>query len=167
MMRYFNSKTQRILFINILIILSFFIGCSKSTTVKHDAHNPEIIAKKKQNLEIAVSRPPFSDEYIFPCTECHTDMEINTKPRVLEMHEEIIESYNHDSENRWCLACHDANSRDSLRLASGKLLDFKESYKLCGQCHGDKLRDWRAGIHGKRTGNWNGKKEYLLCSYMS
>ena len=50
-----------------------------------------------------------------------------------------------------------------LRLASGKLLDFKESYKLCGQCHGEKYRDWKVGVHGKRTGEWNGKKEYLLC----
>jgi hypothetical protein len=90
-------------------------------------------------------------------------MEVNTQPRKLDMHEEIVESFNHDSENRWCLACHDAIVRDSLRLASGKLLNFKESYKLCGQCHGDKLRDWKVGVHGKRTGNWNGKKEYLLC----
>ena len=55
------------------------------------------------------------------------------------------------------------NHRDSLKLASGKLLSFKESYKLCGQCHGEKLRDWKVGVHGKRTGYWNGKKEYLLC----
>ena len=71
--------------------------------------------------------------------------------------------FNHDSENRWCLDCHDLIKRDSLRLASGKLLDFKESYKLCGQCHGDKLRDWKVGVHGKRTGEWNGKKQYYLC----
>jgi len=71
--------------------------------------------------------------------------------------------FNHDSENRWCLDCHDLKNRDYLRLASGKLLDFKESYKLCGQCHGEKFRDWKVGVHGKRTGEWNGKKEYLLC----
>ena len=90
-------------------------------------------------------------------------MEVNTQPRILEMHEDIVESFTHDNENRWCLDCHDANVRDSLRLASGKLLDFKESYKLCGQCHGDKLRDWKVGVHGKRTGEWNGQKQYLLC----
>ena len=27
----------------------------------------------------------------------------------------------------------------------------------------EKLRDWRAGVHGKRTGSWNGQKQYLLC----
>jgi len=33
----------------------------------------------------------------------------------------------------------------------------------CGQCHGDKYRDWRAGIHGKRVGQWDGEKSYFLC----
>jgi hypothetical protein len=40
---------------------------------------------------------------------------------------------------------------------------FTESYRLCGQCHGDKFRDWRAGIHGRRVGDWDGTKTYLLC----
>lgn len=163
-MKDFNSTAQKIIFFNCLIILNLFIGCNSNTSIENDLQNPVIShAENKQNVEIAVSRPPFSDEYIFPCSECHADMEVNTEPRILEMHEDIVESYNHDSENRWCLACHDANTRDSLRLASGKLLDFKKSYILCGQCHGDKLRDWKVGVHGKRSGDWNGKKQYLLC----
>ena len=24
-------------------------------------------------------------------------------------------------------------------------------------------RDWKAGVHGKRTGEWDGRKDYLLC----
>ena len=56
-------------------------------------------------------------------------------------------------------------NRDMLHSASGKLIDFSESYKLCGQCHGPKLRDWKAGIHGRRTGQWNGEKQYLLCAH--
>ena len=52
---------------------------------------------------------------------------------------------------------------DKLHLASGELIDFEESYKLCGQCHGDKYRDWRSGVHGRRSGNWDGEKTYLLC----
>jgi len=40
---------------------------------------------------------------------------------------------------------------------------FTASYELCGQCHGDKYRDWKVGVHGKRTGMWNGKKTYYLC----
>jgi len=43
------------------------------------------------------------------------------------------------------------------------LVPFTESYRLCGQCHGTQFRDWRTGIHGKRTGYWDGPKRYLLC----
>ena len=69
----------------------------------------------------------------------------------------------HGSQDRWCLDCHDARNRDMLRLANGTLVPFTESYRLCGQCHGDMFRDWRAGVHGRRVGRWDGKKEYLLC----
>ena len=50
-----------------------------------------------------------------------------------------------------------------FRLANGDLVSFEESYNLCGQCHGTIFRDWKAGIHGKRTGEWNGRKQYRLC----
>ena len=98
----------------------------------------------------------------FPCNDCHSELEVNTQRRELvDMHDDII--FEHDSENRWCLACHDATNRDSLRLADGRLLSFEKSYELCGQCHGPKIRDWKLGIHGKRTGEWNGRKNYSLC----
>ena len=113
--------------------------------------------------EIQIPPPPLSDG-IFPCSECHADMEPNLERRELEeFHDDIV--LEHDEENRWCMACHDAENRDMLHSASGELIDFKESYKLCGQCHGPKLRDWKEGIHGRRTGNWNGRKEYLLCAH--
>jgi hypothetical protein len=111
---------------------------------------------------IAVAPPPFS-KGIFPCSECHEDMKPNLTPRVLtKNHKNIV--LRHDEKNRWCLDCHNANDRDKLHLASGALIDFTESYKLCGQCHGPTLRDWKAGEHGKRTGSWSGKKQYLLCA---
>ena len=111
---------------------------------------------------IELPKPPFSDG-IFPCTACHDGKQIpvNTQRRELGMHTEI--ELHHGPDSRWCLDCHDATSRDNLHLASGEKVAFTASYKLCGQCHGDKLRDWRVGIHGKRTGSWSGPKQYLLC----
>ena len=50
-----------------------------------------------------------------------------------------------------------------LEKEYGERIGFDESYRLCGQCHGDKYRDWKVGVHGKRTGMWNGEKQYLLC----
>lgn len=108
-----------------------------------------------------VPAPPFS-EGVFPCSTCHGAIEPNPERRPLEaMHSDIV--LHHDEEHRWCLDCHDMKDRDQLRLASGALIPFTESYRLCGQCHGTQFRDWKTGIHGKRTGYWQGPKRYLLC----
>jgi hypothetical protein len=121
---------------------------------------PEKSADSPPADEIEVPPPPFSPG-VFPCTDCHDPKnEVDKTRRELSEHDFKFE---HDAQHRWCLDCHDAGNRDRLRLASGDLIEFGESYKLCGQCHGDKYRDWRAGIHGRRTGFWNGKKKYLLC----
>ncbi len=115
----------------------------------------------KEATEFAVPPPPFSKD-IFPCTSCHNqDLPPNKTRRELSAHDEI--KLKHDEEHRWCLDCHNAENRDTLRSASGEPIKFEESYKLCGQCHGDKYRDWKAGVHGKRSGEWNGRKTYLLC----
>jgi hypothetical protein len=117
-------------------------------------------AAARTDVAFPVPAPPFS-EGIFPCTECHADLPPNPERRELAMHQDIV--LHHDEEHRWCLDCHDLNDRDHLRLASGTLVPFTESYRLCGQCHGTQFRDWREGIHGKRTGYWDGTKRYLLC----
>ena len=39
--------------------------------------------------------------------------------------------------------------RDMLHLADGSLLPFAESYRLCGQCHAQQLKQWKAGDHGR------------------
>lgn len=107
-----------------------------------------------------VPAPPFS-EGIFPCSECHADLEVNETRRVLDFHEDIV--LKHAEEQRWCLDCHNPKNRDKLRLANGQVIFFEKSYLLCGQCHGTIYRDWKAGVHGKRTGFWNGRKQYRLC----
>ena len=112
---------------------------------------------------VEVPPPPFT-EGIFPCSFCHAELTPNTTRRELtEEHTDI--KLSHDEEHRWCLDCHDAADRDSLHLASGEKVSFEESYRLCGQCHGEKYRDWRAGVHGRRTGQWNGPRQYLLCAH--
>ncbi|MCB9915568.1 MAG: hypothetical protein H6828_10525 [Planctomycetes bacterium] len=112
--------------------------------------------------KLEVEPPPFS-EGVFPCTDCHEpDLPVKGTPRKLTRAHQDIELH-HGGENRWCLDCHSAVDFDKLHLAGGELIDFEESYRLCGQCHGDKYRDWRRGIHGRRSGHWDGEKTYLLC----
>ncbi|MDP2946571.1 MAG: cytochrome c3 family protein, partial [Nanoarchaeota archaeon] len=154
--RYEKIKIHVIL---ITLFIGLFWGCNKKESINNETYKAnnekEELIKTKKAVEYAVESPPFS-EGTFPCTDCHANFAPNpAKRELVDWHTEITEIFNHDSENRWCLDCHDLSNRDSLRLASGKLLDFKESYKLCGQCHGEKLRDWKVGVHGKRTGEWN------------
>jgi hypothetical protein len=120
-------------------------------------------ARPSPPLRVEVPPPPFS-EGIFPCTECHTEVDLptnRTRRTLVDAHDDIV--LRHDEEHRWCLDCHDAQNRDVLHLASGEPVPFAESYRLCGQCHGEKYRDWRVGVHGRRIGQWDGAKEYLLC----
>lgn len=124
------------------------------------AQDPRALSASREEVE--VPPPPFSPG-IFPCSNCHGMMEPNPERRELTFHTEIV--LQHDEENRWCLDCHDAQNRDVLHLANGSPVAFEESYRLCGQCHGEKYRDWRAGVHGRRTGQWNGHKTYLLCAH--
>ena len=63
----------------------------------------------------------------------------------------------------WCLDCHLAEDRDRLHLANGAPVEFPDSWKLCTQCHGGKLEDWQAGVHGKQSGAWHGDREYVTC----
>ncbi len=108
-----------------------------------------------------VPYPPFSKKDIFPCMNCHEGLDRNKKVRKLkDMHEEINVEQHGD---RWCYDCHDERNLDKLRLANGQQIRFQESYILCGQCHGNVFEQWKNGIHGKRTGFWNGEKQYLLC----
>ncbi|MFO0580848.1 MAG: hypothetical protein U0229_01100 [Anaeromyxobacter sp.] len=116
-------------------------------------------APKKPEPLIQAEPPPFS-EGIYPCSACHADQK-NAEKRDLAFHDDQAGVLAHGE--RWCLDCHDFADRDVLRLANGAKVPFTESYRLCGQCHGDKLRDWKVGVHGKRTGHWDGEKTYFLC----
>ncbi|MBI4860282.1 MAG: polysulfide reductase NrfD [Candidatus Riflebacteria bacterium] len=125
---------------------------------------PNPAPNPKPDEHYPVAPPPLSEEF-FPCTGCHNaKQKANPERRKLgPPHDAIV--LKHDEQNRWCLDCHDEKNRDKLHLANGTLIGFDESYRLCGQCHGPTYRDWKLGIHGKRTGMWNGKKEYLLCAH--
>lgn len=112
--------------------------------------------------EFITPPPPFT-EGIYPCSTCHVGIPVNKERRELGYHGEI--KLVHAQKQRWCLDCHNSENRDMLHLANGDLVPFDKLYLLCGQCHGPIFRDWKAGVHGKRTGYWNGKKEYRLCTH--
>lgn len=102
----------------------------------------------------------------YPCTDCHEPgdvSDINTERRALDdPHTELALDHG-PKEASWCYQCHSKEDRDALMKAGGTEVAFVESHLLCAQCHGEELRDWQAGVHGKRLGLWNGPKEELAC----
>lgn len=107
------------------------------------------------------------NEDVAVCTDCHDeDWETNYERRDLdEPHNAVPGPFvNHDADNRWCLDCHSDKQRDRLRLLNGKLIKFDEYYRVCEQCHRKVYRHWKMGVHGKRTGYWNGEKVHMHCA---
>jgi hypothetical protein len=100
----------------------------------------------------------------FPCVEqCHKDRMPNPTPRALtEFHS--TKKVVHGGPTVWCTRCHNLANLDRLQALDGQELTFDQSFVLCGQCHGDKRRDWDGGIHGLQTGSWSGTKLRRSCT---
>jgi hypothetical protein len=110
---------------------------------------------------VLLPAPEVDDEYL-PCDDCHSDPDLQQGPAPREL------EYDHEDTqlahgNLWCRHCHDFENPNNLRLADASLVSFEDSWKLCTQCHGKKLPEWRAGVHGKVTGHWRGEREYVTC----
>jgi hypothetical protein len=128
-----------------------------------DTSSEEVEPLSHQEFPVPLTPLP---KTITPCRACHgpeKDFPVNFKRREdLLVHRNV--KLHHGGVRVWCLDCHNPDNRNYLLpLSDGKPIDFEHSYLLCGKCHGTKFRDWRLGIHGKRTGKWNGKKTYYLC----
>jgi hypothetical protein len=153
----------------LLIPFSAIAGHPEETGHGTPEHAPpeEVVPFDRPVEEIVEFLGPGTELEIFPCSECHDeDWEPNPERRDLdEPHDEIPGIFaNHDTDNRWCLDCHSEKNRDKLILLIRELIDFKEYYRLCAQCHKRIFREWKMGVHGKRTGYWDGVAEYTQCT---
>ncbi len=98
----------------------------------------------------------------FPCSRCHAGRAPDPRERRLaEFHTQKV--LHHGTLGGWCYRCHTKDDIDRLHLADGTLVSFDQAYELCGSCHGDKLRDWKDGIHGLTTGWWLGDRVRRSC----
>jgi hypothetical protein len=101
---------------------------------------------------------------LYPCSQCHKLMPVNTQPRKLVSapHQAALD---HGKGRMWCLDCHQGNDRDLLHSTRNTQFGFNESYQLCGQCHSARQRDWYFGAHGKRVAGWNGERQLYACTH--
>jgi len=107
---------------------------------------------------VLLAPPPIDDEF-FPCEDCHEGEPADPRVRELDEHGDIKLAHG----DLWCLDCHQSDQRDLLHLSDASPVAMSESWRLCTRCHAKKIPDWRAGVHGKRTGNWWGPKKYAPC----
>ena len=102
----------------------------------------------------------------FPCMECH-DKVARTPVAQMKLpregkHRELKFRHFPGMEN--CYRCHSGDNMDFLQLMTGVTVTFDESDRLCGQCHGEKHRDWQIGAHGKDVGGWRGQRHRYTCA---
>jgi hypothetical protein len=100
---------------------------------------------------------------LFPCSQCHASMPLNTQPRLLAAPH--VAALPHGNGRVWCLDCHKAEDRDLLRGLQSTSVDFDDAYLVCGQCHFRQQKDWYFGAHGKRVANWQGRREIYNCTH--
>lgn len=138
-----------------ILVATLAIGCLPPPA--EDSEEPAVTTGTIEVVARSSHIPTFS------CVEqCHADREPNPTPRALtEFHTQRV--LEHGSRIHWCSSCHLDTNLDRFTLMDGNSVPFDQAYELCGQCHGDKLRDWRAGIHGLQTGAWNGVIQRRSC----
>ncbi len=125
--------------------------------------SPSAAASVQQEIEV---EPRSQLLPTYPCSQCHEDREPNPQRRKLtEFHAVRNDELDHGDRSLWCYQCHSQKNSDRLVLVNGDLVTFDEAHRLCGGCHGDKGRDWRAGIHGITLGNWRGPQRRRLCTH--
>ena len=101
------------------------------------------------------------------CNTCHANktpnMETHSGEELTEFHQDM--KFKHNSLS--CVSCHNKDNYETLHLANGKTLEFKQVMQLCAQCHGPQYRDYKNGSHGGMTGYWDltkGPRQRNTCT---
>jgi hypothetical protein len=101
---------------------------------------------------------------LFPCSQCHAAKPPDPKPRALVGAPHVAD-LPHGKGRFWCIDCHRLDNRDQLVLLDGTPVEFDDAHMVCGQCHGNRHRDWWFGAHGKRAANWSGERVVWNCTH--
>ncbi len=107
--------------------------------------------------------PRKDDLFFYPCEQCHAVMEPN--PEIRELYAPHTIDLQHGRGRIWCTSCHDLEDRNNLKTLLDEPVDFDDAHLVCGGCHANRHKDWYFGAHGKRVGNWQGKRELYNCTH--
>lgn len=98
------------------------------------------------------------------CRLCHMSKALKYLPakhRPTKQHADF--NNHHGKAEISCHQCHEANNHNLLRTSPDFPATFENPSPVCQRCHFDIFKDWSRGMHGKRTGNWDGAKKVLAC----
>jgi hypothetical protein len=141
-------------------VLALWSGVALACAGEEDVQ-PRDVPTYERRVEIA-PRIPFLAAY--PCAaQCHDGRAADPTPRELTGFH-AGRTVEHGPAIRFCDDCHSLEHPDSLRLMRGELVSFDASDQVCGQCHGEKHRDWETGLHGSVTGGWHGVVVHRQCT---
>ena len=101
---------------------------------------------------------------LYPCLDCHDKIAASDKPALPLPGEHRDLQLAHFAGVERCHTCHDAANMNQLRLLNGEPATFDEPQRVCGQCHGEKLRDFEIGAHGKIMGSFRDGKYRYGCT---
>ncbi len=129
--------------------------------------HPAVVAEQRPDASRA-DRPlrcrPASRILVFyPCSQCHKYWKTNPVPHELAPVHRV--GLNHGQNRFWCLTCHDDEDRDFLRTERDGTVGFNESWRICGQCHANRQKDWYFGAHGKRANDWQEEAVRYNCTH--
>jgi hypothetical protein len=93
------------------------------------------------------------DGDVYECSMCHDGYRDDPEIDPLgDEHSDIV--FEHGLERR-CLDCHNPTNSDVYLNHDGTEIAGDGSTLLCAKCHGVTFRDWKAGVHGRRSGYWD------------
>lgn len=143
----------------------FFVLCCSVMLVLVSALMAEDVVTKQTDHDLGedIVIGGRSDRLRNPdCMKCHS---LVSQPEGREKSAHADVRMKHGELNDSCFNCHDNKEVNKIVIGNRKeAVPFEKSYLLCSQCHGNILKDWKTGIHGSQTGNWNGEKVRKTCA---
>ena len=143
----------------VLLACAAIAGCPYGQEVAPRPPVPQRAVPADSTTTVSVREGKIAD---FPCMQCHDKVEPGRVPPLEGKHRGMV--FDHFEGATTCEVCHATQNMDRLKLTTGKLVTFDQPHELCGQCHGERYRDWKIGAHGKHVGGWRGQKRRLTCT---
>jgi len=137
------------------------VGCPAQQSDTRAAPGPAAAASVGPSRVVTVDRS--GKLRLFPCEDCHGSIHEAVAATDLPRKHKGIHTDHFDGVRR-CFVCHNADDMNQLRLLSGATVPFGQASQVCGQCHGEKQRDFEIGAHGKHVGEWSKTKYRYGCA---